>query len=247
MNMERKWLASSGCLQSEVITLLTLKNAKHSDHALHSLPITSQELETNTHGRLRDIRILGERFSPEEIEPKQVLLNLTSHRLAEWSKEAPLLSAKKALLAFHNTQQSGNMRPIFADGVKIFDHSREDIKKNILENVPVSTKWVIYQNDESSKLLAEFCAEHINDHLNSSIKVSTPDAIFNDKIPKDEGLLIVATVVGRGEALNSISRDLRGVHEGTRRFLVVSQITETKATVTRLRKNLEQSISGQLI
>ena len=247
MNMERKWLASSGCLQSEVITLLTLKDAKQSDHALHSLPITSQELETETHGRLRDIRILGERFSPEEIEPKQVLLNLTSHKLAEWSKEAPLLSAKKALLAFHSTQQSGNMRPIYADGVKIFEHSREDIKKYILENVPVSTKWVIYQNDEASKLLAEFCAKHINAHLNTSIKINTLDGISSGKIPIDEGLLIVAAVVGRGEALNSISRDLRGAHEGTRRFLVVSQITETKAAVTRFKKNLEQSISGQLI
>ena len=247
MNMEREWLESSGCLRSEVITLLTLNDAIRSDHALHSLPTTSQELETKTHGRLRDIRILGERFSPEEIEPKQVLLNLASHRLAEWSKEAPLLSAKKVLLAFHSTQQSGNIRPIFVDGMKMFEHSHEDIKKYILENVPVSTKWVIHQNDESSKSLAEFCAEYISAHVNSPIKVITPDAIFSDALPKDEGLLIVATVAGRGERLNSISRDLRGVHEGTRRFLVVSQITETKAAVTRFKKNLEQSVSGQLI
>ena len=247
MNMEREWLESSGCLRSEVITLLTLSDAIQSDHALHSLPTTSQELETKTHGRLRDIRILGERFSPEEIEPKQVLLNLTSHKLPDWSKKAPLLSAKKALLAFQSPQQSRNMRPIFVDGVKIFEHSREDIEKYILENVPVSTKWVIYQNDEASKSLAEFCAKHINVHLNTSIKINTLDGISGGKIPRDDGLLIVAAVVGRGEALNSISRDLRGVHEGTRRFLVVSQITETKAAVTRFKKNLEQSVSGQLI
>ena len=247
MNMEREWLKKSSCLQSEVITLLTLDDAEQSDHALHSLPITSQELETEAHGGLRDIRILGEMFSPEEIEPKKVMLNLTSHRLAGWSKKAPLLSAKNALLAFRSAQQSGNTRPIFVDGAKILEYSREDIKKYVLESVPVSTKCVIYQKDESSKLLAEFCAELINNHLNISIQVESSDGIVGGEIPEDGGLLIVATVVGKGEALNSISRDLRGVHEGTRRFLIVSQIAESKATITLFKKNLEQSSSGQMI
>ena len=247
MNMERKWLNVSSCLRVEVVTLLTFKDAEQSEQALYSLPVTSKELEREAHEGLRDIRILGETFSPEEIEPKQVLLNLKYHRLAVWSKEAPLLSKNKVLFAFHRTQQSVNTRPIFVNGERIFKYSREDIKKYVLENVPVSTKCVIYQKDESSKLLAEFCAELIRDRLKIQIDVKSSDEIADSKIQIDGGLLIVATVVGRGESLNSISRDLRGVHEGTRHFLVVFQIADSKAAITLFKKNLEQTSSGQLI
>ena len=247
MDMQRKWLNLSSCLKSEVITLLTLKDAAQSEQPLYSLPITSEELKNEEPKGLRDIRILGEMFSREEIEPKQVLLNLNYHKLAEWSKKAPSLSNQNALLAFRATQQDGNAKPIFVDGDKIFEYSREEITKYVLENVPVSTKCIIYQKDESSKSLAEFCAKLINEHLKIQIQIESPDRILDNLVPQAEGLLIVATVVGKGEALNSISRDLRGIHKGTRRFMIVFQIAESKATISYFKKNLEQSSSGQMI
>ena len=246
MDMERKWLQDSGCLQAEVVTLLTLKDAKQPEQALYSLPVTSQELEKEAHEDLRDIRILGETFSPEEIEPKQVLLTLKHHKVVDWSKEAPCLSAKKAILAFQETMRSVNARPIFIDGKEILEYSYNDIEKYVLENVPVSTECIIFQKDESSKTLAEICAKIINEHLKIQIQVKNSDCIVDGKVPQSGGLLIVATVVGRGESLNSISRDLRGKHDGTRRFLIVFQIAESEAAIRRLKNNLEQS-SGQMI
>ena len=247
MDMEREWLKLSSCRQSEVITLLSLKNLTLSEQPLYSLPVTSQELEKEAGSDLRDIRILGEMFSREEIEPKQVLLNLNSHKLEKWSKEAPLLSSNKALLAFHGTQQSGKTRPIFVDGKIMLEYCREGIKKYILENIPISTRCIIHQKDESSRLLAEYCAELIEQHLNIQIEIKKPDDVIKGEITEEGGVLIVAAVVGRGEALNSISRDLRGVHTGTRRYLIVFQITETKAEINRLKKNLKQSLPSQLI
>ena len=246
MNMENKWLENTKCLDSEVITLLTFNNSDHSKRALHSLPDTVQELETEEHEGLRDIRIIGEMFSPEEIEPKQVLLNIKSHRISEWSKKAPLLSDKKVLSAFQKPLKNYTMKPIFIDGLKIFKFYRKEVKKYVLDNVPVSTNCVIHQNDESSKALAKFCAKLIRKHLKIPVKVISSDKITDIEIPKAEGILIAAAVIGRGEVLNSISRDLRGLHKGTRRILVVAQIAESKTAITLFKKNIEQSPSGQL-
>ena len=249
MNMQDKWLEYTNCLESEVITLLTFKNkSEHSERALYSLPDSLLEPKKEEHEGLRDIRILGEMFSPEEIEPKQVLLNLKSHRIAEWSKKAPLLSGEKVLSAFRKPQNSDSPKPIFIDGSKVFKHYQEDVKKYVLDNVPVSTKYVIHQDDESSEILARFCAKLIDEHLKIQVDVVGPDKITDDMIQDQnaDGVLITAAVIGRGEALNSISRDLRGKHKGTRRILVVAQIAESKTAITLFKKNIEQSPSGQL-
>ena len=247
MDMQRKWLELSSCLEGEVITLLTFKDAEQSEKALYSLPVASQELEQEEREGLRDIRIIGETFSPEDVEPKQVLLKLRHHKVVDWSKDAPCLSEKKAISAFQRTMHSGNTRPIFIDGKEILKYSYDDIKKFVLENVPVSTKYIIYQKDETSKTLAEMCAKIIDEHLRLQIQIESSDHVLDGNIPQNGGLLIVATVVGRGESLNSISRDLRGKHNGTRRFLILFQIAESQAAITRFKNNLEQSSSEQTI
>lgn len=65
--------------------------------------------------------------------------------------------------------------------------------------------------------------------------------LIGENIVSDEALLIVATVVGRGTKLLSISRDLRDTHFGARHYLMGFQIGESIDDCAQLKSNLKYS------
>ena len=80
MNMQRVWQERTKCLPSEVVTLLTLKSAEESELAVHALERRDLVDVVDQLTSARDLRIVGERFSPEDVPPKLFLLK-ANHRL----------------------------------------------------------------------------------------------------------------------------------------------------------------------
>ncbi|MDN7800042.1 hypothetical protein [Burkholderia vietnamiensis] len=74
MNLERDWKQKVKCDATEVVTLLTLVSAKDAEDALFALPAPESRDSRPHHKHLKDLPIVGERFAPEDLLPKSVLL-----------------------------------------------------------------------------------------------------------------------------------------------------------------------------
>ena len=247
MNMQRKWLEVTRCHPSEVITLLTLKSAKDSSLAMHAFDTAGSAVSNSKPSGLRDLRIVGERFSPEDTPLKQVLLTVLAHKNERWSLRGPEYSREKLFHSMKSVNPSTKVRPIFVDGLRLLEHPyfKDFVAKELKQKVPISVRAVIYQDDEASKLLAERCAEFIKKILHKSkpLPVINSKSIVEESglIESDNALLIVAAVIGRGAQLLSISRDLRGIHFGARHYLVGFQIADSISDQIQLTANLKFS------
>ncbi len=243
MNMHGHWLKTTRCLPSEVITLITLSSASEKKSAAFVIDRQDQPMSGGQLTGLRDLRIIGERFSPEDISAKLVLLR-TAHRNQNWFNHGPDYSAAGLLSIMKAGEGRANVRPIYIDGTKLLEFKgfQNFVAKDVAQLVPVSVAAVIYQDDEPSRVLAERCAVLIK---TMGARLVAPPIVnantLNDEnttFQKDAGLLIVAAVVGRGTRLLSISRDLRDKHLGARHFLVGFQVSGLVADKERLRTNL---------
>lgn len=247
MNMHRKWLEVTRCHSSEVITLLTLKSANDSSLAMHAFDTADCVVSKSKPSGLRDLRIVGERFSPEDTPLKQVLLTVQAHKNERWYLRGPEYSREGLFHSMKSASPSSKVRPIFVDGLRLLDHSyfKDFVANELTQKVPVSVRAVIYQDDEASKLLANRCAESIKKILGKSkpLPVINAKKIVEDSrlIAGNSAILIVAAVIGRGTQLLSISRDLRDIHFGARHYLVGFQIADSIAVHLQLKANLKFS------
>jgi hypothetical protein len=120
--------------------------------------------------------------------------------------------------------------------------------KLVSQQTPASVSAIVYQNDEASRQIAEYCAEKLRELMHRA----TPLTLVSDaeiesgdaKLDGPAGILVIAAVVGRGTRLLSISRDLRDVHSGARTYFIGAQIAETAAQLSALPMNLEHSATG---
>ena len=249
MNLQRKWIESKGCGEDEIITLFTLCDANGADKALYVLPKKRSELQKRDITGLKDLRIVRENFSPEEVPIKIVMLKAKQHglkRCVEYSKNADIYSNKRIISAYQRDQSTNKVRIIYVDGNKLvrLKETRSYVKCVIFEHVPVSTKAIIYQSDDSSKKLAEYCSVLIGLQTGKRPSLYRADEISKDKFRREQGVLIVAAVIGRGTSLLSLSRDLRDIHKGPRNYLIGFQLGESWKDKENLEKNLKFSREG---
>lgn len=252
MRLERVWREKSQCHPSEVLTLVTFSSATDAIRALFSLPAPRQNLPPLE--GLRDIRMAGERFAPEDLKPRKVLLRKEKHAVPAASDFSKLHAGGSRLVIQGKLPVPGaKLRPVFIVGEDLAQASefRFFLEKVLRQKVPVTVSAIIFQDDVGSALIASKCADYIRPKLSSGavlnvIRHSELEARKGD-IDKDGALLIVAAVVGRGSKLLSISRDLRPIHTGARTYVVGAQIAETQAQISALSGNLKYSAAGALI
>lgn len=251
MSMQEDWRQMTRCLPSEIFTLITFKKATGSETAIYAFDKIDPLAGNEESSGLRDLRIVGESFTPEDIPLKSVLLTVNAHKDKRWFEvgkkysESGLFSLMKAA-----QPQDKKVRSIFVDGMRLLEHAKfsELFKKEVMQRVPLSVQAVIHQDDPASKMLAEKCISQIKEiEKNKEIRIINSNELDNAQIDKDKALLIVAAVIGRGTKLLSISRDLRDIHSGARHYLVGFQLGESIADCEQLKKNLTFSASKSSI
>lgn len=251
MNLERDWKQKVKCNGTEVVTLLTLENAADAKDALYALPVPDGLADTQHHKHLKDLPIVGERFSPEELLPKSVTLRTKEHRLQEASNFCKAFGNNGSLaIQAQGPIPTSKVRPIYLDGRKLIGTPNFDkhLGKVISQQTAASVHAIIYQDDEASRRIAEKCADMLQEVMcrNTPLRLISSLEIESCTPPleKDSGILVVAAVVGRGTRLLSISRDLRDIHNGARTYLIGAQIAETASQLAALPPNLKYSASG---
>lgn len=245
LRLQRDWIKKTNCSQDEVVTLLTIADAKDAETALYRLEQDNTE-QTYVDENLRDIRIIGERFQPDQLQPKKVFLREPCHRV-ELTNLAKKINAKEIFrVQVSRASATGATHPIFVstDVLVKDDNFRSWIDKILLQYVSVSTCTMIVQNDPSSVTVANLVRRRTKAlELPIKWKLIADDAIEEKSslIDKNKSLLVVAGVIGRGSRLLSISRDLRDIHEGGRLYLVGFQVSESYEQIVRLTQNLRFS------
>ncbi|AXV82860.1 hypothetical protein [Ralstonia solanacearum] len=245
MSLERAWMKKAKCTPNEVVTLLTFKEAEDCNQALFRLERPVEDENGSALGPLKDIRIVGERFLPERIGIKKVLLSKTHHDL-------PLVRDFSEALTTVLLPYRGNgmlrTRPVFVDGGPLVADAKfqEWLRKNLAQRVPVSIQGVVHQDDAASHTLAQIC-RHILQSEHGVVLPTTPVSaadLHKASIDATKSLLVVAAVVGRGAKVLSISRDLRELHDkGARTYLIGAQLSEFSEQIDSLANNLKFSSS----
>lgn len=246
MRLEQKWRNKTMCLPCEVVTLLTLNSANSFEDALFAL--NSENTPDKEMAGLKDLRIAGERFMPEEIKPKKILLRQKEHNVPSASAFSKFYSGKGCLRIQARGQSStGKVRSVYLEPMHVLGNSefKKYISKLLIQKVSISLQAIVYQDDAASKELAEYCAIELKKLQNKSsrLKLISELELETSDINKDDALLVVAAVIGRGSRLLSISRDLRPLHTGARTYIIGAQITETEEQIIGLWRNLVYSAS----
>nr|WP_315475949.1 hypothetical protein [uncultured Undibacterium sp.] len=246
MRLERLWRETTKCQPCEVVTLLTLDSATSSEDALYALQgATPQEKDI---ANLKDLRIAGERFVPEEIKPKKILLRQPKHKVPNANLFAKYFTGKDFLrIQTRGSNPTAKVRPIYLEPSRILKNKefKHYLSKVLQQKVAISLQAVIYQDDAASKSLAKYCVSELKkiDGIPRDFKILPESNLNIDVLNQDGALLIVAAVVGRGSKLLSISRDLRSLHTGARTYIIGAQISETEEQIKGLSRNLEYSAS----
>ncbi|MFV8594370.1 hypothetical protein [Ralstonia pseudosolanacearum] len=253
MNLERDWRAQTSCFPSEVVTLLTLDSATNATKALHALDGEWPSKEGSPASSvLKDLPIVGERFLPEELLPKKVVLRKKEHDL----KQANLIAKHLRLGCFSvrtRVHSAAKQRSIYFDGRRLLEVNEFSsfLDKILRQKVAASVQAVVHQDDEASLQLAAECSERLTRFAKrqESLPVYSQAAIEDGTVELDEhdAIAVVAAVVGRGTKLLSISRDLRNLHKGARTYIIGAQIAETFSEITALGHNLKYSAEKAVI
>ncbi|ADE12083.1 hypothetical protein [Sideroxydans lithotrophicus] len=251
MSMQRDWQQLTRCFPSEIFTLITLKDAKDSEQAIYAFDKSDSLNNHDKLSGLRDLRIVGESFIPEDVPLKSVLFTVRAHRDESWFEVGQKYSESSFFSLMKAAQPKDKVRPIFVDGQRLFEYKKfqEFLEKDVMQKVPLSVQAVICQDDEASIQLAEICAKRILEIRGGADapRVIKASNFEGEKINRDEALLIVAAVVGRGTRLLSISRDLRDIHTGARHYLIGFQLGESICDCEQLQSNLKFSATKSSI
>ncbi|WP_148664563.1 hypothetical protein [Herbaspirillum robiniae] len=254
MRLEGKWREMSRCHPAEVVTLLTFDSATNFKDALFALKDEKAPNTSVSSHELRDIRIAGERFAPEDLRPKKILLRKEAHKSESANTFSKLFSADGFLSVQRKaTANSKKVRPIYLSDSALpqLKEFKSFLLKAVMQRVPASLSAIVYQDDNASKAMAEECALLLKPMLKNGakLKLISHQNLQQQKnfIDRDGGLLIVAAIVGRGSKLLSIGRDLRPIHIGAKTYLVGAQIAETQSQLSSLVGNLRYSAEESLI
>ena len=246
MRMQKMWKKKTNANDDEVVTLLTIKGVENSEQALFAAPTTKDGGEFSDANALHDIRIVGERFYPDQIKPRKVLLRNTVHQVQEMYE---LSKRWHTVTPFRLQVRKNNVvRPLYINAESILggedEHFNKWVDKICDQYVPLSIQAVVAQNDQPSNQLATEIIKRLKNKYTINLIEEEPvnetrilDGTYNPD--RNRALLIVAAVIGKGTRLLSISRDLRDIHFGARCYVIGFQVAETQSQITTLKQNLK--------
>lgn len=243
MSLHKRWIEEKEVESNEVVTLLTLKPVKTLSSG--SLLAIENPLPATSEGPAQlSIRIEGENFMPAQEPPKKVLLR-EAHRCDEDVDKFHRFAGKNVFSVYRRpARETLKVRALFVDGTSLLQQPEFDnwLTTRLRHSVKASTRVVIYQNDPTSKLLAEkvlaFCEANLS---LDSLSLVASSSINAAAVPPQAGVIVCAAVIGKGSQLLEVSRALRDIQDGPRLFLVGFQVAETKDELTTLDQNLRHS------
>ncbi|MEY2859569.1 MAG: hypothetical protein RL392_27 [Pseudomonadota bacterium] len=242
MNLHRKWTREKALSARDIVTLVTFEDAEGAQHALYGLPTETRPAPSSTSSTY-DIRITGEYFFPAMEQPRKVLLTTTHHGCPIHTNDFYRLRDRQLFGAFRSAGASETRRGLFidADALLNVDEFQDWINTKVPQLLRAGTKKVIFQNDAASAKLAQHVA-HIAIAMGcTEVQVCNAIGLDEATIDPTAPLVCVAAVVGRGNALLSLSRDLRNCHFGARLFLIGMQVTESLVKLDAFDRNLKHS------
>lgn len=246
MSLHEQWLAEKEVAQDEVVTLLTLETVtKLKDGALLAIPKPNEA--TATGPAQLSIRIKGETFLPEQEPAKKVLLSDFHHRSDDDVALFCKLAGKFVFDVFRRPPKSASkVRSLYVDGLLLIKQPEFEtwLVQRLLQSVKAATRVIVYQDDPASFALAQmieaFCVGSLRfRHLILLSAHKLPEAALD----KEAGIIVCATVVGKGSQLLEVSRSLRDMHEGPRLYIIGYQVAETRSELKTLKANLKHSKS----
>lgn len=242
MNLHRKWIREKSLSYRDIVTLVTFEDAEDAQHALYGLPADARPAQAPSSSAY-DIRIAGEYFFPVMEPPRKVLLTTTHHGCHEYTKDFHLLRERRLFGAFRAAPGSVTRRSLYidADALLKAQEFQQWIDLKVPQFLKAGTAQVVFQDDKASATLAQHVA-HIAISLGcTEVKLCSAKEVNDTTIDHSAPIVCVATVVGRGNALLSLSRDLRNCHFGARLYLIGMQVTESLAMLDTFDRNLKHS------
>lgn len=251
MNLHRKWISEKALSARDIVTLVTFEDAKDSQHALHCLSAVDKPEEsapTSTY----DIQIAGEYFFPVMEQPRKVLLSKIHHGCVEHTRDFRLLRGQHLFGTFRSTASSGRLRSLFidADALLQVPEFQSWVNDKIPQFLKAGTSQVVYQDDLASATLAKHIAHiaHIATTLGcAGVRVVNAREVDKSTVNRNAPIVCVAAVVGGGNALMSLNRDLRNFHVGTRLYVIGMQTTSSHTQLNIFDRNLKHSSHGSPI
>jgi hypothetical protein len=247
MSMAKQWRDKLLCADHQVITLVTFEGVKSSFISLYAgkRPDSWRDLKPSE-GRLKELRILGERFQAESIPVKTVTI----------TKKNPPVEVKQLEFETRGHKVINCLRlssdanfPIFLDMEELLktENFYNWLETEVMANTPASVQAIVHLDDSSSLLMATRVLNILDDIgikpklglLNESY-CTQPDVTFD----QNKALVLVGGVVGRGSSLLGLSRALRSIHKGPKLFLLGVQIAPSNQELDFLKSNLSQSQGG---
>jgi hypothetical protein len=243
MGMQEQWIAEKGVGSFEVVTLLTLTSAKLQARALLAL---SPPVPLSSPGPVQlSIRIKGETFLPEQELAKKVLLRDQVHRCDDEVKHFRDFAGQGVFDTYRQPIGSGaTPRALFVDGEMLLRQEAfgDWLQQTLAQTVKAATTTIVFQEDASSRQLAIRVKKACESKLGlKSLNMVPALSLRAAEISNDGGVIICASVVGKGSQLLEVSRTLRDKHIGPRLYLVGFQVTETRSELEALRMNLVHS------
>jgi hypothetical protein len=246
MRLQRDWLDYSKCDPDEVTTLITFDDAEDADKALFRLKAKDKGPATSPQEIAGEIQIFGENFSASQIHPKRVELfkascNVSTTAFAqETSRDAVLY------LDLTGKSPARKKRGIHVEGDALFKLGsfKEWLLHQLKNGLPPRLGGIVFQNDIDSKEMATLVRTILANEFKLTNVPTYPHTDIHSNIGSaavEYGLLIVAAQIGKGTSLLSLSRDLRGLHNGPRQYLVGAQLAHQNLDIVSLKKNIEFS------
>lgn len=242
MNLHRKWIREKALSARDIVTLVTFEDATDAQHALHCLVATAKP-EESAPSSTYDIQIAGEYFFPVIEQPRKVLLSKTHHGCEEHTRDFHRLHGRNLFGAFRATATTGRLRSLFidADALLRIREFQDWINEKVPQLLKAGTAQVIFQDDQASSVLAQHIA-HIAATLGCvGVQVRSAKDIDESTVDRNAPVVCVAAVVGSGNALMSLNRDLRNCHVGARLYVIGMQITGSLTQLNTFDRNLKHS------
>lgn len=242
MNLHRMWIREKALSARDIITLVTFEDVQDSNHALFGLPREARP-EESPPSSTYDIRITGEYFFPVMEPSRKVLLTTTHHACTDYTKDFQLLLERRLFSTFRSTAMSSTRRSLYIDANALLNtpEFQDWVNIKIPQFLKARTGLIIFQNDRESSILAQHIAYIATKLGCTNVEVRNASDITETTINKNDPIVCVAAVVGRGNALLSLSRDLRNCHAGARLYVIGMQVTESLTYLKNFDRNLEHS------
>lgn len=208
--------------EEKIITLLSFIETNNKSKLLCNIVSLSDEKKIKTPG-LTDIKIVGEYFSSQISEPREVLIKF---------KHAPKILKDNMKIysdeeMFSIQKVSGvSTKEIFVDSNKLInmDKFKEWFNNQLKFHTPLYISHIIYTNDSSSKELAIVAQKFYEQFIKYE---EIPKLLSSEKLGNEQeninvkGILIISAVISKGNELISIGRDLRNFAKDTSRTFLV--------------------------